>query len=56
MTERLIRIAKRENKKRPKASILMHRYLGLIVPTHQDTIQQASLLNPQAYPQELNPD
>jgi hypothetical protein len=29
MTERLLRIAKRENKKRPRSSMIMHRFLGL---------------------------
>jgi hypothetical protein len=56
MTERLIRIAKWEQKKRPKASILMHHYLGINAIPHQDNTQNAPILNPQAYIQELNPD
>jgi hypothetical protein len=46
----------RKQKKQPKESALMHRYLGFTAPALQDTTQQASTLNPQAYPQELNPD
>jgi hypothetical protein len=48
MTERLIRIAKREHEKRPKASFLMHRYLGINDSHHQATTTQASLSNPRA--------
>jgi hypothetical protein len=56
MTERLIRIAKREKKKRPKESLIMHRYFGINDTQHQDTTHNAPILKPQAYPQELNPD
>jgi hypothetical protein len=55
MTERLIQIAKREQEKRPKSSILMHRYLG-INDTHHQTNTTHTPPNPRAYPQDLNPD
>jgi hypothetical protein len=56
MMERLIRIEKREQKKRPKESMLMHRFLGLNTTHQQEDIQQAHIRHPRAYQQELNPD
>jgi hypothetical protein len=55
LAERLIRIAKREQEKRPKSSILMHRYLGINDTQYQTNTTHAPP-NPRAYPQDLNPD
>jgi hypothetical protein len=57
IVERIIRITKREQRKRPKASIIMERFLGLRhdhnTPSHQNT---RSAHNPRAYIHELHPD
>jgi hypothetical protein len=56
MTERLVRIAKRENKKRPRSSMIMHRFLGLPQENNQENTRNTIRNNPRAYPQEMNPD
>jgi hypothetical protein len=55
MVERLIRITKREQKRRPKGSIIMERFLQLAAPqTNQSQQQQKQ--HPKKFCQELNPD
>jgi hypothetical protein len=56
MTERLLRIAKRENKKRPRSSMIMHRFLGLPQENNQATARNMIRINTRAYPQDMNPD
>jgi hypothetical protein len=56
MTERLLRIAKREKKKRPRSSMIMHRFLGLPQENNQATARNTLRINPKAYPQDMNPD
>jgi hypothetical protein len=54
---RLIKIAKREQRKRPKESAIMERFLN--VSRDLENIQPSpvlAIINPRAFPQELNPD
>jgi hypothetical protein len=57
MVERLLRISKREIRKRPRSSVIMERFLG-IAPntTSTNPLQLEPSLNPRAYPQDLHPD
>jgi hypothetical protein len=57
IVERIIRITKREQRKRPKASIIMERFLGLRQDHHTPSHNHnRSTYNPRAYVQELHPD
>jgi hypothetical protein len=57
LIERLIRINKREQRKKPKASIIMERFLGLRSNnTMTEQFHDGNTQNPRAYSQELNPD
>lgn len=56
IVERLIRINKREQRKRPKASAIMERFLGLRRNNMVTQTHDGNTHNPRAYSQELNPD
>jgi hypothetical protein len=55
LVERLLRIAKREQRKRPRESYIMDKFLGLQY-YHTPTHRNQGVMNPRAYQQELNPD
>jgi hypothetical protein len=54
---RIIKIAKREQRQRPKESAVMERFLN-VSRDLEITQPRAALeiINPRAFPQELNPD
>jgi hypothetical protein len=56
MVERLIRISKREQKKRPKSSLIMEQFLGIRAPEPQQNPALQPVQNHRALPHDMNPD
>jgi hypothetical protein len=56
MVERLFRISKQEQKKRPKSSLIIEQFLGIRAPdSQQDPVLQPAQ-NHHALPHDMNPD
>jgi hypothetical protein len=56
MVERLLRISKREQSKRPKSSRIMEMFLGIRAPEQQQNPAPQPAQNHRALPQDMNPD
>jgi hypothetical protein len=56
MVERLLRISKREQRKRPKSSLFMEKFLGIRAPEPQQDPALQPAQNHRALPQDMNPD